>query len=127
MDLDFLEIRNGKICNASGEQVQLRGTCVGGWMNMENFINGYPGSELGVRLAVADVLGTGKAEYFFDRMLDKMLGEEDVKFLKACQPYYAKLFKGMSEDRLDQVMDSFALKNCRINAGLIDVVKKHMK
>lgn len=52
MDLDFLEIRNGKICNASGEQVQLRGTCVGGWMNMENFINGYPGSELGVRLAV---------------------------------------------------------------------------
>jgi hypothetical protein len=39
---------------------------------------------------------------------------------------YAKLFKGMSEDRIDQVMDSFAFKNCVKNSGLINVVKKHM-
>jgi hypothetical protein len=42
------------------------------------------------------------------------------------QPAYAKLFKGMSEERLDRVMDSFALKNCIKNTGLLDVVKKHM-
>jgi endoglucanase len=64
--------------------VQLRGTCVGGWMNMENFINGYPGSEGGARDAVAEVLGRSKAEFFFDRMLDNMLGEDDIRFLKDC-------------------------------------------
>lgn len=26
-------------------RVDLRGAGVGGWMNMENFINGYPGAE----------------------------------------------------------------------------------
>jgi len=39
---------------------------------------------------------------------------------------FAKLFKGMSEERIDQVMSSFALKNCVRNEGLLGVVKKHM-
>ncbi|HEX2945948.1 MAG TPA: glycoside hydrolase family 5 protein [Clostridia bacterium] len=82
--MDMLQIRNGRISDAGGKPVQLRGTCVGGWMNMENFINGYPGSEVGVRAAVAEILGSGKAEFFFDRMLDNMLGEEDIRFLKEC-------------------------------------------
>jgi endoglucanase len=42
------------------------------------------------------------------------------------QHSYAKLFKGMTEERLDKVMDSFSFKNCRKNSGLIEVVKKHM-
>ena len=41
--MERLEVSNGKIVSASGSPVMLRGTCVGGWMNMENFINGYPG------------------------------------------------------------------------------------
>ncbi len=82
--MDMLQIRNGKIADVNGKPIQLRGTCVGGWMNMENFINGYPGSEVGVRAAIAEVLGSGRAEFFFDRMLDKMLGEEDIRFLKEC-------------------------------------------
>lgn len=82
--MDMLQVRNGKITDGSGKPIQLRGTCVGGWMNMENFINGYPGSETGTRAAVAEVLGSGRAEFFFDRMLDNMLGEEDIRFLKEC-------------------------------------------
>lgn len=82
--MDMLQVINGKISDGSGKPVQLRGTCVGGWMNMENFINGYPGSENGVRAAVAEVLGSGKAEFFFNRMLDNMLGEDDIRFLKEC-------------------------------------------
>jgi hypothetical protein len=39
---------------------------------------------------------------------------------------YAKLFKGMSEERIDKIMASFAFKNCVKNTGLIDVVKKYM-
>ena len=56
-DMDMLQIRNGKIVDNAGKPVQLRETCVGGWMNMENFINGYPGSESGLRAALAGELG----------------------------------------------------------------------
>ncbi len=82
--MDMLQAVNGKIVDSHGKPVLLRGTNLGGWMNMENFINGYPGSETGVRAAVAEVLGKGKAEFFFGRMLDNMLAEEDIRFLKEC-------------------------------------------
>ena len=82
--MDMLQIKNGVICDSNGKSIQLRGTCVGGWMNMENFINGYPGSENGVRTAVADVLGISKAEFLFNRMLDNFLAEDDIKYIKEC-------------------------------------------
>jgi len=34
--LEFLEVRNGKIVGArSGREIRLRGTNIGGWLNME--------------------------------------------------------------------------------------------
>jgi len=53
-------------------------------MNMENFINGYPGDEHGLRAAMAEILGPGKAQFYFDRWLDYFLAEEDVAFIKSC-------------------------------------------
>jgi endoglucanase len=35
--LDFLRVRGSEIVNERGEVVRLRGFCLGGWMNMENF------------------------------------------------------------------------------------------
>ena len=35
------------------------------------------------------------------------------------QPAYARLFKGLSESQLDQTLQSFAFKNCRITERLI--------
>ena len=32
----------------------------------------------------------------------------------------------MSENELDRVLQSFALKNCRPNEGLVEVLKKHL-
>jgi len=82
--MELLQVFNGKISGANSQPVQLRGTCVGGWMNMENFINGYPGDESGVRAALAHLLGPEKGEFFFDRMLDYFLAEEDIRFMKDC-------------------------------------------
>jgi aryl-phospho-beta-D-glucosidase BglC (GH1 family) len=82
--MDMLSIKSGQIIDSSGNKIYLRGTCVGGWMNMENFINGYPGAESGIRAVVAETIGITKAEFLFDRMLDYMLSEEDIKFLKEC-------------------------------------------
>jgi endoglucanase len=78
-----LQTRAGKIIDEQGNEVLLRGVCIGGWMNMENFINGYPGSEHGVRAAMVEELGASRAHFFFERLLDHVLGEADLAFLKS--------------------------------------------
>jgi len=81
--LEFLEVKNGKIVGSrTGREVRLRGTNIGGWMNMENFINGYAGTDQTVRHAMKEALGEAKALFFFERMLDYFFGEDDVRFLK---------------------------------------------
>jgi aryl-phospho-beta-D-glucosidase BglC (GH1 family) len=82
--MNMLQVRGKDIVDSSGKKVALRGTCIGGWMNLENFINGYPGTEHGVRAAVARVLGKEKAEFLFDRMLNYFFNEGDIKFIKEC-------------------------------------------
>jgi len=80
--MDLLQVKNGKVVDSQGVPLRLRGTCVGGWMNMENFINGYPGAEYALRAVIAETLGASKAEFFFDRLLDYFLSEDDIAFLK---------------------------------------------
>src|ERR1039458_9997165 len=43
--MEFLRVSGRSIVDAKGKKVRLRGTCPGGWMNMEDFINGHPGAE----------------------------------------------------------------------------------
>lgn len=80
----MLQVKGNQIVDAHDQVVRLRGTCVGGWMNMENFINGYPGDEHGLRATMTDVLGPSRAHFFFDRWLDYFFAEEDVAFIKTC-------------------------------------------
>ncbi len=80
--MDMLQVRKGKIVDAQGNPVQLRGTCVGGWMNMENFINGYPGAEHRLRALMTEIIGPDKAAFFFARLLDYFLTEGDIAFMK---------------------------------------------
>src|SRR4051794_7337544 len=80
--MDFLRVRGSQIVDAQGSSVRLRGTCIGGWMNMEDFINGFSGAEHPLRVEMREVLGTSKADFFFERFLDHFLSEEDIKFLK---------------------------------------------
>jgi hypothetical protein len=80
---DFLHVRGSKIVNGHDDVVRLRGFCLGGWMNMENFITGYPGHESGMRAALARVLGEAKARFFFDRFLHYFIAEDDFRFIKS--------------------------------------------
>ncbi len=82
--MQMLSVHRNQIVDASGKAVRLRGTCIGGWMNMENFINGYPGAEHSVRAALSEVLGPDKAAFFFNRWLDYFLAEPDIAFIKRC-------------------------------------------
>jgi hypothetical protein len=80
---DFLHVRGSEIVNGHGEHVRLRGFCLGGWMNMENFVTGYPGHESGMRAAVARVLGEDKAHFFFERFLHHFFSLDDIRFIKS--------------------------------------------
>src|SRR5579859_2049442 len=80
--MEFLRVSGRHIIDAKGNRVRLRGTCPGGWMNMEDFINGHPGAEHTLRAQMADTLGPSKAQFFFDRMLDYFFNEDDVIFLR---------------------------------------------
>ncbi len=81
--MELLQVENNKIIGASGKPIQLRGTCIGGWMNMEDFINGYTGTEHALRYTMAETIGKEKAEFLFDRLLHYFFGEDDIKFIKS--------------------------------------------
>jgi len=82
-DSGFLRVKGSEIVDGRGEVVRLRGFCLGGWMNMEGFIVGYPSSESRMRVAVAGVLGEEKARFFFERFLHYFITEEDLRFLRS--------------------------------------------
>jgi aryl-phospho-beta-D-glucosidase BglC (GH1 family) len=77
--MDLLKVHNGQIVASSGHPIRLRGYNVGGWLNMEDFINGFTGAEHNLRATMARILGREKAQFFFDRLLDYFFSEEDVK------------------------------------------------
>ena len=79
--MDLLQVKGSKIVDAAGKTVRLRGACVGGWMNTEDFINAYPGTETNIRKRMKEVLGASRGEYFFRRMLDNFFNEDDIRFI----------------------------------------------
>lgn len=78
----WLRVEGSEIVDGRGELVRLRGFCLGGWLNMENFIIGYPGHESGVRAAVSKVLGEDRARFFFERFVDHFIREDDLAFIR---------------------------------------------
>jgi hypothetical protein len=82
-ELDYLQVKGDQIVNSQGENVHLTGFCLGGWLNMENFMVGYPGTESDFRKALADVLGEAKAAFAFERFLHYFASEADFHFIKS--------------------------------------------
>ena len=81
MSLTMLRVRGDRIVDEGGAKVSLRGVCLGGWLNMESFITGYPGSESQLRAAVAAELGPELAAHFFERFLHYFVQEDDLRYL----------------------------------------------
>jgi endoglucanase len=81
--MKFLEVKDGAIREQGGPEIRLRGVCLGGWLNMENFITGFPGSESDLRRSVRDELGVAGYEAFFGAFLEHFVTEDDFIFLKS--------------------------------------------
>ena len=68
---------------SDGDTVILRGLGLGGWMNMENFITGYAGSESQMRRALTRVLGPAGASAFFERFMEVFFSDADAAYLQS--------------------------------------------
>ncbi|MEV4370239.1 cellulase family glycosylhydrolase [Nonomuraea sp. NPDC049637] len=77
----MLHVSGSRLLTPEGTPVRLRGVGLGGWMNMENFVTGYPANETSMRAAVTGVLGEERAELFFDRLLTSFFTESDAGLL----------------------------------------------
>lgn len=66
----------------NGNEIKLRGYCVGNWMMMENFMMGFPGTEQQFRKYLLEYAGEEKGQFFLDKLMDYYLEEEDMKYLK---------------------------------------------
>src|SRR5690606_6450229 len=77
----MLHVSGAELRTSDDRPVRLRGVGLGGWMNMENFITGYPANEASMRAAVRQVLGEERAELFFDRLLSSFFTEQDAALL----------------------------------------------
>lgn len=79
---EFLKVNEDRIVNESGEEVRLRGFCLGSWLNLEAFMVGFPGTESEFRAAVTETLGRELGEYFFQRFLHYFAGQADFDYIK---------------------------------------------
>ncbi|WP_244363704.1 glycoside hydrolase family 5 protein [Thermus brockianus] len=66
-----------------GKAVYLRGLAIGGWLNTENFINGYSGNESSWLKALREELGQDVAEAFTQAIRDHFFTEEDVAYIRS--------------------------------------------
>lgn len=81
MTLDWIRVDGNRLVNEAGEAVILAGVGLGGWMNMENFITGYPGNEGGMRAALLERMGREAYDAFFDEFYTAFFDADDAAHL----------------------------------------------
>lgn len=79
---DILRVSGTHIMRGS-EPVTLRGFGLGGWMNMENFITGYAGSESQHRRALRRALGEDAYEAYFAEFMAAFFTDEDAAYVRS--------------------------------------------
>jgi endoglucanase len=79
--LPWLRVDGDRLVDESGATVRLTGFGLGGWMNMENFITGYPGNEEKIRAIMLDTMGPRAYEAFFAEFLEGFFGDADAALL----------------------------------------------
>jgi endoglucanase len=83
MGSQVLRTAGRHVTTADGSPILLRGVCLGGALNMENYATGFPATETLSRAAMRRALGDEGYGRFFDRFLDVYYGDEDAALLAA--------------------------------------------
>jgi len=79
--LPWLRVDGTRLADEAGNTVTLTGFGLGGWMNMENFITGYPGNETNIRRVMRAAMGEAAYEAFFTEFLEGFFTDADAAFL----------------------------------------------
>ena len=77
----FVRTEGARFLDGHGVPIRFTGVCVGGWLNMENFVSGYAANETMMRAEVRKAIGADRADRFFERLLTAFYGESDARFL----------------------------------------------
>jgi endoglucanase len=80
-DEKMLEVAGDRFITRGGQPVTFHGVGLGGWLNMENFIVGFPSTEALNRRALREVLGPQLAQYFFDRFMEVFFTDDDAAYI----------------------------------------------
>jgi hypothetical protein len=78
MSMDWIRVDGARLEGEDGRTVELHGIGLGGWMNMENFITGYPGNEEAIRRLLLDAMGRESYDAFFDEFLVDFFDDADA-------------------------------------------------
>ncbi len=65
-----------------GQPIRLRGVGLGGWLNLEHFMLGLPGTESEIRTAVEAAHGREAAERFWATYYSVYIDEADLRFVR---------------------------------------------
>ena len=130
----MIRVDGDRLALPGGETVVLRGLGLGGWLNMENFITGYPGTESQQRRVLRAALGQEGYDAFFERFLDDFFTDADAAFLASLGLNCVRIpfsyrhfedddrpgeFKAEGFRRLDQAVDACA------RAGIYSILDLH--
>lgn len=77
----FLTVEGDHLTDATGKTVALRGYNIGGFLNMENFLTGFPSTESLQRGALLRALGEKRYELYFDRFMAAFFSDDDARYL----------------------------------------------
>ena len=88
-----------------GRPIRLRSVGLGGWLNLEHFMLGLPGTDREIREAITSVYGAAAAARFWETYTQVYTAEEDLRYVRDLGlnsvrvPVHYQLFGG-SEDEL---------------------------
>lgn len=77
----FLSVSGDKLVDRTGRTVALRGYNIGGFLNMENFLTGYPATESLSREAMLRALGPERYQLYFDRFIAAFFSDDDARYI----------------------------------------------
>lgn len=81
--LPWIQVDGDRLTDQAGTTVRLRGVGLGGWMNMENFITGFPGTESRMRDELLRVLGREAYDAFFEAFMVGFFDDADARHLRS--------------------------------------------
>ncbi|KAF1949810.1 glycoside hydrolase [Byssothecium circinans] len=100
MATGFLKVKGATIVDQNDNVVRLFGASLGGMLNMENFMNGFPATESSTRTAMLEVMGKENYEFLFERIIHHFFTVHDVQLLQSLGINSERGFK-----HLDRIID----------------------